>query len=181
MRKFNRGKRAVVFNTYQMYLKRSAANLRRHVELAEEQGWKLGVKLVRGAYLHSDPRELICDTKSDTDVAYDDAARMLITRGVDTVVASHNRESVMKALALKRRGEGEAELVFAQLMGMADELSLGLVQEGTRVLKYAVWGGTGECVKYLLRRAEENKDAVGRSEENYRAVMDELRRRCIGV
>ncbi|KAF8540458.1 FAD-linked oxidoreductase-like protein, partial [Trichophaea hybrida] len=182
MRKFNRGIKAVVYNTYQMYLKRSRGTLRRHLALAEEQGWRLGVKLVRGAYLHSDPREMIWDTKGETDMAYNDAAEMLISQGVDTVVASHNRESVMKALELKRiQGQKGGELVFAQLMGMADELSLELAQEGgVKVLKYAVWGGTGECVKYLLRRADENKDATARSGENYRAVVEELGRR-LGV
>ena len=142
--------------------------------LAEKEGWRLGVKLVRGAYLHSDPRDLIHGTKEATDSAYDSAAEHLIKKGVDTVIASHNKASIENALRL--RGKGDGMLVFAQLMGMADELSLSLVGRAP-VLKYAVWGTTGECLKYLLRRAEENSDAVGRSEENYRAVVDELRRR----
>jgi hypothetical protein len=179
MRRYNKGSTAVVFNTYQMYLKRSTDTLERHLRAADREGWRLGVKLVRGAYLGSDPRHLIHDTKRDTDTAYDEAAGMLIERGVDTVVASHNKESVLRALNMMRLGtqrRREGLLVFAQLMGMADELSLSLVGRAS-VLKYAVWGSTGECVKYLLRRAEENKDAVGRTEENYAAVVQELRRR----
>jgi len=175
MRRHNTpGHPAVVYNTYQMYLKRSAGTLRDHMALAEKEGWRLGVKLVRGAYLHSDPRDLIHGTKEATDSAYDSAAEHLIKKGVDTVIASHNKASIENALRL--RGKGDGMLVFAQLMGMADELSLSLVGRAP-VLKYAVWGTTGECLKYLLRRAEENSDAVGRSEENYRAVVDELRRR----
>lgn len=176
MRKFNTGRKAVVYNTYQMYLKRSTGVLEAHLKQASQEGWRLGVKLVRGAYLHTDPRELIHDTKAHTDAAYDEAADMLIKNGVDTVVASHNKESVTKALHAARGREKDGMLVFAQLMGMADDLSLSLVGRA-QVLKYAVWGSTGECVKYLLRRAEENREAVGRSEESYCAVVNELKRR----
>ncbi|KAI5842776.1 FAD-linked oxidoreductase-like protein [Tricharina praecox] len=172
---------AVVFNTYQMYLRRAPGVLAAHVALAEREGWRLGVKLVRGAYLGSDPRAGMWGTKAETDHAYDAALEQLMRKGVDTVVASHNRRSVECALKLRADVDAQGKggrglLVFAQLMGMADELSLSLVGRAP-VLKYAVWGTTGECVKYLLRRAEENKDAVGRSGENYKAVVGELRRR----
>lgn len=175
---------------------------------------------------------MIHDTKEDTDKAYNEAIRLMLTGSpyslpmwhlptanspttssgtffdipirpllankkkakVDLVIASHNKESVDKALALRRSMTAEecgvGELVFAQLMGMADELSLGLVAEGSRkarvndfdvkVYKYAVWGSTQECVRYLLRRAEENKDAVARSDENRKAVMEEVWRRIRG-
>ena len=185
MRLHNTGPAAVVFNTYQMYLKRAPAVLARHLALARrDASWRLGVKLVRGAYLHSDPRHLMHATKADTDRCYDAAARMLIAEGVDTVIASHNRHSVLQALALKRQQQQQQHggaLLFAQLMGMADELSLELVAQGdARVLKYAAWGGTGECVKYLLRRADENKDAAGGDRDSYRAITAELRRRLLG-
>ncbi|RPB03099.1 FAD-linked oxidoreductase [Choiromyces venosus 120613-1] len=107
------------------------------------------------------------------------------TSRTDLVVASHNKESVELALGLKRQiglNSGVGELTYAQLMGMADELSLGLLSEKSddeeiKVYKYAVWGTTQECVKYLVRRAEENKDAVGRTTENRAACMKEIWRR----
>lgn len=201
------------------------------MEIARRENFTLGVKLVRGAYLGSDPRHLIHETKDDTDKAYNEAIRLMLTGSphslpmwylptasspaassgtffdvpvrsllvgervkVDLVVACHNKDSVSKVLALRRSMTAEqcgvGELVFAQLMGMADELSLGLVAEGSRemrdddfevkVYKYAVWGSTQECVRYLLRRAEENKDAVARSSENRKAVMEEVWRRIRG-
>jgi proline dehydrogenase len=164
-----------VYNTYQMYLKRSEGNLRRHMQEAKNEGWKLGVKLVRGAYLHTDPRELIHGTKKETDSAYNSALEHLIRANTDTVVATHNKESV--DIARRIVPQRNNRLVFAQLMGMADELSQELVGAGERVVKYAVWGETGECVKYLLRRAEENLDAVGRSRENWTATVEELKKR----
>ena len=177
------------------------------------------MKLVRGAYLHTDPRHLIHNTKEDTDRAYDDTIRLLLTgsptpkpvrasfydepmarllpEGIgkaDLVVASHNRESIELALSLKREfgapiddphnptlGIGVGELTCAQLMGMADELSFDLLSKSdgqdVKVYKYAVWGTTHECVRYLVRRAEENKDAVSRTSENMAACMKEIRRR----
>jgi hypothetical protein len=167
------------------------------------------VKLVRGAYLHSDPRHLIHNSKEDTDKTYDGAIRLLLAGSpggeaapffdepmanhlrngkskVDLIVASHNKDSVFKALTLRRElgadQTGVGEMTYAQLMGMADELSLGLLagkqqKEEVKVFKYAVRGTTQECVKYLVRRAEENKDAVGRSADNRRACMEEIWRR----
>lgn len=129
---------------------------------------------------------------------FDAPVRTVLSDGkkakVDLVIACHNKESVDKALELRRSMTAEqcgvGHLVFAQLMGMADELSLRLVAEGSRkgqgddfdvkVYKYAVWGSTQECVRYLLRRAEENKGAVARSSENRKAIMEEVWRRMRG-
>ncbi|KAF7549656.1 hypothetical protein G7046_g8272 [Stylonectria norvegica] len=41
----------------------------------------------------------------------------------------------------------------------------------------AIWGTTGECMKYLLRRAQENKDAVQRTKGGRDAMFAELVRR----
>jgi chromosome condensin MukBEF ATPase and DNA-binding subunit MukB len=48
------------------------------------------------------------------------------------------------------------------------------------VFKYVVWGSTDECMTYLLRRAEENRDAIGRSLLSRRALWEELYRRLMG-
>ncbi|AEO69801.1 1e708540-4c0f-4d44-9f38-f5e13f783fca [Thermothielavioides terrestris] len=201
MRKYNTPTHAVVYGTYQAYLKATPSTLSRHLAAAREGGFALGVKLVRGAYLGSDPRHLIHDTKADTDAAYDGVAEALLRRqwnahlqpqtGADTtafpnvslVLATHNRESVLKARAIISEGKGGTEdVAFAQLQGMADEVSCELVtSDGTgekpRVYKYLVWGSTGECMKYLLRRAQENRDAVQRTKAGRDAMRAELIRR----
>ncbi|PGH17450.1 hypothetical protein AJ80_04820 [Polytolypa hystricis UAMH7299] len=193
MKRCNRDGKLVVYNTYQMYLKESTAILDAHLQFAEENGFNLGIKLVRGAYIGSDPRQLIHDTKESTDNAYDTAARMLATRHVENpsctkiglVLATHNAESIKKMRDLRqqqlRSGLRLTDLVYAQLMGMADELSLSLTEkrsdlpeEDIQVVKYVVWGSMKECMMYLLRRAEENRDAVGRTREAQRALWQEL-------
>lgn len=199
MEKYNRDGELVVYNTYQMYLKESTATLAAHLALARSRNFALGVKLVRGAYINSDPRHLIHDTKADTDRGFNNAARMLATLHVTDpsaprvglVLASHNKESTDIIRELRReqirQGLPLSDVVYAQLMGMADELSLGLTkneidEEACKVFKYVVWGSTEECVLYLLRRAEENRDAVERSALTRRALWEELRVRMrLGV
>jgi len=218
MRRFNSGGRAVVYGTYQAYLKAAPEILSRHLAVARREGFALGVKLVRGAYLGSDPRHLIHDTKADTDAAYDGIAAALL-RGswsgplvrpegtasddqfpcVSLVLASHNRESVLKARAIIDAGQSVTEVAFAQLQGMADEVSCelvaptstpatagqknekSLVPNRLKAYKYLVWGSTGECMKYLLRRAHENRDAVERTRSGRDAMRAELWRRLRGV
>ena len=169
------------------YLKSTPEKLAQHLALSKSEKWPLGVKLVRGAYISSDPRDAICDTQADTDKQYDGAIQMLLAgqhgAKVDLVVATHNKESIRKAklaaitARLPENGAGGQEIKFAQLMGMADELSFGLAKEkeGVKVYKYVVWGSVGECVKYLLRRAQENQSSAGRSQENVQACWEEVK------
>lgn len=210
MRQYNKktpGK-AIVYGTYQAYLKATPSVLASHLAAAQQDGFTLGVKLVRGAYLGSDPRHLIHDTKADTDDCYNGIAASLAQRSygpvlkpvqgetafpaINVVLAGHNHTSVRKIQALRteqaKRGEEQTDLVYAQLQGMADEVSCELVQAGQveegetkvdipKAYKYLVWGTTGECMKYLLRRAQENKDAVQRTREGRDAMAGELLRR----
>ncbi|KAK2746718.1 proline dehydrogenase [Onygenales sp. PD_40] len=235
-RRYNRGGPAgeggaLVYGTYQAYLRSTPATLRGHMAVAAAEGFSLGVKLVRGAYLGTEARELIWDRKDGTDRAYDDIAESLIRRRyggvlrtdlshesssssetsqfptVDLVLASHNRVSVQRALAIRneqmRAGSQRIEMAYGQLSGMADDISCELVQRGKlarerngagagaggadglelevpKAYKYLVWGSVGECTRYLLRRAEENRDAAARTEETRRAMGRELWRRVRG-
>ncbi|KAH6651668.1 proline dehydrogenase-like protein [Truncatella angustata] len=187
---------ALIYGTYQAYLKACPAVLGSHLAAAAKEGFTLGVKLVRGAYLGADPRHIIHDTKEDTDKCYDGISESLIRREwndvlsqdakyplVSLLIASHNLDSVRHARAIRPVGE----LAMAQLQGMADEVSCELVcvkkkddkvsGDSTRAYKYLVWGTTGECMKYLLRRANENKDAVGRTRSGRDAMWGEVKRR----
>jgi hypothetical protein len=203
MRKFNRGGgAAVVYNTYQAYLKGTPGVLASHLEAAGEEGFTLGLKLVRGAYMLSDDRSLIHDCKQDTDDAYNGIARGALTQqigvfgaeggrpfpSVNLFLASHNRESVLGAHRLHkertRQGLPTVPVGYGQLHGMSDEVSFSLLAEragpgcaGPEVFKCSTWGSMGECVAYLLRRAVENRDAVVRTSDEYRALKAEAWRR----
>ncbi|KAL2834272.1 FAD-linked oxidoreductase-like protein [Aspergillus cavernicola] len=201
MRKYNRDGYASIYNTYQAYLKSTASTLDKHLTAASEEGFTLGLKLVRGAYIASDERSLIHDTKQDTDDAYNGIAQGALRQEIGTFgtphgrsfpsvnlfLASHNKESVLAAHSLhQQRLKAKLPTVavgFAQLHGMSDEVSFSLLQmkkgaDGDpRVYKCSTWGGLGECLAYLLRRAIENRDAVGRTGEEYLALRAEARRR----
>ena len=212
MKRYNKGERALVYGTYQAYAKHTPKVLAQHLEEANEHGFVLGVKLVRGAYLGSDPRELFWPTIQDTHSCYDAIAAAIMTRQynhvleaakggsgnfprVDFVLASHNAGSVERARQIRDRqarlGEPRIEMAYGQLMGMADNVSCEIVQTAeerkhapdTQVVdipkayKYLVWGKVSECLKYLLRRAHENRDAVTRTSEARKALGDEIWRR----
>lgn len=210
MRKYNKADKAVIYGTYQIYLKAAPEILASHLAIAQKEGFALGVKLVRGAYIGSDPRHLIHDTKAETDNAYDSISDSLVRRTygpvlkpakgesnkpfpeVGVVLAGHNHTSVRKVQAIRssqaERGDEQIDLIYAQLQGMADEVSCELVQAGKAeagekkvdipsAYKYLVWGSTGDCMAYLLRRAQENNDAVQRTKEGRNLMATELVRR----
>ncbi|KAL5003287.1 FAD-linked oxidoreductase-like protein [Aspergillus recurvatus] len=202
MRKFNRDGRARIYNTYQAYLKSTPATIARHLQAASEEGFTLGLKLVRGAYIASDERSLIHDTKADTDSAYNGIAQGVLCQqlgvfgtekpfpSVELFLASHNRESVMAAHALRQQrvkeGLPTVPVGYGQLHGMSDEVSFGLLalKKGGKepvVYKCSTWGGLGECLAYLVRRAVENRDAVSRTGDEYRALKREVGRRARGL
>ena len=205
MRRYNteEADEAIIFNTYQAYLKATPSTLSKHLSLAQADGFTLGVKLVRGAYLNHDLRHLMWDTKADTDKSYDNISRVLlkqewsdIVKGsgafpkVSLCLATHNAASVRMAKEMVAKKEVKTDLIVAQLQGMADEVSFEILAgnknveedasstaEKVKAYKYLVWGTTGECMKYLLRRAEENKDALQRTRNTRDAMMAELARR----
>lgn len=171
---------------------------------AEKDEFTLGLKLVRGAYILSDNRALIHDTKEDTDNAYNTIAQGALRQrlgpfggkhrlfpSVNLLLASHNRESVMAASALHRQrvvaGLPTVPVAYGQLHGMSDEVSFLLLVEKDKggispeVFKCTTWGSMGECVGYLLRRAVENRDAVLRTKDEFAALRKEARRRFLWV
>ncbi|KAK3202373.1 hypothetical protein GRF29_161g952883 [Pseudopithomyces chartarum] len=199
MRKFNREPEVVIYNTYQAYLKGTPKMLEEHLAEAHKDGFTLGLKLVRGAYILSDDRSLIHDTKEDTDKAYDGIARgaleqKLFDYGIskpfpatNLLLASHNKESVISAQRLHAQRESAGlptvPVCFAQLHGMSDEVGFTLLKEedangkAPHVFKCSTWGSMGECIGYLWRRAVENRDAVLRTQDEFNALKKEVWRR----
>jgi proline dehydrogenase len=161
----------------------------------------LGIKLVRGAYIVSEPRYLIHDTKDETDAAYNSIVHALLNQSdpasglktpakVQLFLASHNEESVRKAYALQRTrllaGEPIIKLEFGQLQGMSDEVSCRLLQVGQeeaeeelrpKAFKCLNWGSTHECMQFLVRRAIENQGAMERTRDWANGLRMELWRR----
>ncbi|KAF2875830.1 FAD-linked oxidoreductase-like protein [Massariosphaeria phaeospora] len=211
-KKYNTRERGhvVVYTTYQCYVKAVPSRIAQLLESAQKGDFIAGVKLVRGAYLTSEPRELVFQSKEATDVCYDACAEAVLKRewsetvkpsnpntpfpDVCIVLATHNAASVKKAQKIRAAQllssppEKLSRLAYAQLMGMADEISQELVQDPgkqadlqAKAIKCMTWGTTTECLNFLLRRASENKEAASRTEDTMHAMSAELWRRMKGV
>ncbi|KAF5597556.1 proline oxidase [Fusarium pseudocircinatum] len=201
MRRYNR-EQAIVYNTYQAYLKSTPSTLLDHLHCAKEEGFTIGVKLVRGAYMNSEPRGLIHDTKQQTDDMYNRITEGLLQRRykdlrpdgfpkVDLFLATHNKQSALHAYQVQQQraevGLPLTKVQYGQLLGMADEVSCTLLQiaadpkanvpASPEVYKCLSWGTLGDCISYLFRRAVENRDAVSRTKIEYYALRKEVWRR----
>lgn len=208
MRKYNRQGIALVSNTYQAYLKKTPSVLQEHLRLSQDEGWTLGVKLVRGAYIGSETRSLIHDTKADTDRCYDSIAAQIITKTypgfkdgpqapkVSLMLAGHNTESIHQASEVYekavRSGGDYTPTRWAQLQGMADEVACDLLhqtempsttgqQVPRQIYKCLQWGSVGDCMQFLIRRATENNGAAARIAGSSHRMMGEMRRRVAGA
>ncbi|KAI9020605.1 proline dehydrogenase [Hyaloraphidium curvatum] len=190
-RKYNRAFPAV-FGTYQMYLRDSLGRLRTDIERAQKGGYWFAAKLVRGAYValereyaaENGLEDPIWPNIADTHANYDSGVaevlkRMAAGEKVEVMIASHNQRSVEKAIALVRdlgMGPGNG-VYFGQLLGMADNLTFPLGHAGYKAYKYVPYGKVNEVMPYLIRRAQENSDALGGAGKELKMLRTEIRRR----
>jgi hypothetical protein len=205
MRKYNRQGEPLLSNTHQAYLKSVPKTLSKHLHLAQTEGWALGTKLCRGAYITGHPRDLIHDTKADTDESFDNLAAGLISRSlsgfvdkpnspdVHLFIAGHNHTSIDKSVALYkarlRAGERCSAARWSQLQGIADEVSCSLLERTEKidlstvpeVYKCLQWGTVGEYMQFLVRRAAENHGAAHRMADSLRVMRTELGRRALAT
>lgn len=154
-------KNAAVYKTYQMYRKDSLEQLKRDIATAEREGFVLGAKLVRGAYLNVDRgKGVLFETKKETDKSFADglafALKSIRERKKDNqnshvkiLLATRNTDNISSALGYSD------DVQFAQLMGMDDEVTLSLLNKGERVAKYFPYGKFTETLPYLWRRCLE--------------------------
>jgi len=150
------------------------------------------IKLVRGAYLTQEPPDKVIQIKQEADNMYDTAVQRLLTQKDNSLMlATHNHRSVLKATQLLRDKYSEImrrdrTVTFAQLYGMGDDITYGLVREmktlnvpvsKVSVVKYIPYGSLNEVLPYLVRRAEENRGILGGSILEREALYDEVKRR----
>jgi proline dehydrogenase len=185
---------ALVFNTVQLYRHDRLAYLKALTEKAQSSGFRLGVKLVRGAYMEKErlratkigvPSPIQHDKKA-TDRDYDAALDWCIQH-VDSVslcAGSHNEaSSLLLCSKMKEAGlaVGDDRIWFAQLLGMSDPISFNLAAAGYNVAKYVPYGPIRETIPYLIRRAEENTSVAGQSSRELELIRSEFKRRSRAI
>lgn len=182
---------AWVMNTFQTYLKDSEDNIQGYLNFAKEREVRLGIKLVRGAYINEERilsqikavESPIHDIKTDTDLAYNNNLRKIFSdfrRGDNLCVASHNEGSVHLATTLMQNGRIDKRfggVCFAQLLGMQAMMSSQLVSKHYRVKKYVPFGPTSKLLPYLTRRAAESHEVVTKIDDQIQQVIEELMHR----
>lgn len=186
---FNKQK-AVVFNTIQLYRHDRLHFLRISHQIAEEQGFILALKLVRGAYMEKE-RALALEknrqspiqiSKEATDADYDEAVRFCMDHIHSTavIIASHNEQSNLlgaKLLDEMMLPHNHPHVHFSQLYGMSDTISFNLAKEGFNVSKYLPFGPIQDVIPYLMRRAQENTSVSGQTGRELLHLKRELARR----
>lgn len=145
-----------LYKTYQMYRQDAMYELISDIKAHPF----LGIKLVRGAYMHQD-RHIIYKTKEDTDEAYNMAVRYVLAqmkkRPIKVTIATHNDESIKIGADLS---PDRKRVEFAQLLGMNDRVSYKLYKSGYTVYKYVPYGSYMDMYPYLVRRLYENYDIL---------------------
>ncbi|MFV8324198.1 MULTISPECIES: proline dehydrogenase family protein [unclassified Flavobacterium] len=189
MRKYNKEK-AIVFNTLQMYRWDRLDYLKKLHELAKKDGFFIGMKLVRGAYMEKEIARAeekgypspICASKEATDENYDAAVRYMIDH-LDTMsifAGTHNELStytLMELMQEKGIKTNDDRIWFGQLYGMSDNISYNLAAHGYNVAKYLPFGPVKDVMPYLIRRAEENTSVAGQTSRELTLIKTERNRR----
>jgi hydroxyproline oxidase len=140
MREFNRYE-PHVFKTYQMYRINALKELEIDLRAAERHGIKLGVKLVRGAYIGKQVGLL--PNKNEVDKSFRQGLIMSLGAGenVYTLLATHNSDDIKFTRCTPHK-----RYKVAQLLGMGEDLP---------DYRYVPFGSLSELTPYLLRRLVE--------------------------
>lgn len=189
MRKYNKEK-VIVFNTLQMYRWDRLDYLKNLHEIAKVEGFYIGMKLVRGAYMEKENKRAeekgykspICGSKQATDDNYDASVIYMLDHldKMSVFAGTHNEESSYQLMDLiQQRGfaSNDSRIWFGQLYGMSDNISYNLAKNGYNVAKYLPFGPVRDVMPYLIRRAEENTSVAGQTSRELNLLKTEKGRR----
>lgn len=189
MAQFNK-EQALIYNTAQLYRHDRLEFLKKSHIQAKQQGYFLGMKLVRGAYMEKERERAkekgypspIQPDKAASDRDYDLAVEYCVENINDIAICAgtHNEES-SKLLAelIEKKGidKNHPHLFFAQLLGMSDHISYNVANAGYNVAKYVPYGPVKEVLPYLIRRAQENTSVAGQTGRELSLINTEIARR----
>jgi proline dehydrogenase len=180
----------VVYNTVQLYRHDRLSFLKMSHSIARQQGFVLGLKLVRGAYMEKErarAREMGYDSpiqpdKASSDNDFNAAVRYCLENLSDiaVVIASHNEESNRLAAATMDElgiSHKHPHVHFSQLYGMSDHITFNMAKAGFEVSKYLPFGPIRDVIPYLMRRAQENSSVSGQTGRELTLIQRELQRR----
>lgn len=189
MEKYNK-EEVIVINTIQAYRWDRLEYLKGLVKRAKAKGFKIGIKLVRGAYMEKENERAqklgykspICESKAATDENYNTILRFMMDH-IDSFLifaGTHNEDSnylLMDLIDQNALAKNDPRIWFGQLYGMSDHISFNLSKEGYNVSKYLPFGPVKDVMPYLMRRAEENTSVAGQTSRELSLLKKERDRR----
>lgn len=180
----------IVYNTLQLYRWDRLDYLKQLHERAKENGFTIGMKIVRGAYMEKERERAmkkgydspICENKKATDDNFNDALSYILNnlKDISVFIGTHNEASCYIAMDMMEAhniSKKDNNVWFGQLYGMSDHISFNLAAEGYNVAKYIPFGPVKDVMPYLIRRAEENTSVAGQTSRELSLLKTERRRR----
>ena len=126
----------------------------------------LGIKLVRGAYYKTDYKTgKLYDNIEQTHNSYDNGANLILNfqknLNNSVIFATHNKNSIDNIINISKNNNLTKEnIMFAQLLGMADNTSNYIIQKNFTVYKYFPYGSIYYTLPYFSRRLYENYEII---------------------
>ena len=191
MKKYNTEK-PIVYNTLQLYRWDRLDYLKVLHVRAKNEGFKLGFKIVRGAYMEKERdraeskgyRSPICESKAVTDDNFNKTLTYILENlnEISVFIGTHNEESSYLGMDLLEKYNisiNDNRVWFGQLYGMSDHISYNLAANGYNVAKYLPFGPVRDVMPYLIRRADENTSVAGQTSRELSLLKAERKRRKI--
>ena len=181
---------AIIYNTLQMYRHDRLDYFKRIHQDSKHNGYFLGMKLVRGAYMEKENERALKNgyetpiqaNKKASDTDYNSALEYACENihGISICAGTHNEKSslhLIKLMELHEIEKNDPKVYFAQLLGMSDHISFNLAEDGFNTVKYVPYGPVKDVLPYLIRRAEENTSIAGQAGRELNLIQAEIKRR----
>lgn len=189
MYKYNKNE-VIIYNTLQMYRHDRENYLEKLIKRARNDNFKIGLKVVRGAYLEKENDRALKNnyptpihaSKAETDKSYDNAVRTIVENSdvSELFLGTHNRKSIELLIELMQKkgiSPSDKRFFIGQLYGMSDNLTFNLASNQYNVAKYLPYGPVKETIPYLIRRAQENTAVAGETSRELLLIDQEISRR----
>ena len=186
MVKFNK-KNVIVYNTIQFYRWDKLKYMQKLHETAKKQNFKIGLKIVRGAYMEKERlrarkknyKSPIHKNKFTCDRDFNEASKYCLDN-IDTIsvcFGTHNEQStqyILKYMQKLNIKNNDQRVYFSQLLGMSDNISFYLAHFNYNIAKYVPYGPVKDVVPYLIRRAEENSSIESQTHAEIKRIKQAI-------
>ena len=191
MSKYNK-KSVFLYLTFQCYRKGALDRIKKNLDISKKNNFKLGVKLVRGAYMEKERERAlkhgydspIHDSKNNTDIEFNNSIEFCVKNltNMSMWIGSHNEDSFIRIASLMDKNnikKDDKRVWFSQLYGMSENISFNLAKLSYNVVILIPFGPIKKTIPYLIRRAKENSSVKGQSSRQFLLVKNEIKRRKI--